>query len=106
MKQIFYGQLDLTKLGQIARSHSELIKEVQFKDGMHKLININVFGKDEPDKFGNTAAIKASCKKANEKQGLNYFVGDLKPSEQNTQQAQQKVTHRDDPINPKGDLPF
>lgn len=89
MKQIYYGQLDLTKLGKIARQHPELVKEVDFKDGKHKLVNIPVLDKEREDNFGNTACVKVACKREDEKPELNYYLGDLKQTKQRPQQTQQ-----------------
>ena len=75
-----YGNLDLTVLGNLVRQHPELVREVQFKDGMHKMINIDVFGRQQEDQYGNIAAVKASCKKDQQKQGLNYYLANLKKS--------------------------
>ena len=53
MKTLFYGQLDLTKLGDIARKNPELVKKVQFRDGReHQLLNVSILAKDEPDQYG------------------------------------------------------
>lgn len=106
MKQQYYGKIDLTKLGQIARQHSELVEEVEFKDGTHKLLKVSVFQKDVADKFGNTACIKANCKREEERQGVNYFVADLKAS------TPRNETHREEPNEPRksnipnDDLPY
>jgi len=107
MKQLFYGQIDLTKLGIIARQHPELVKEVNFKDGTHKLINVAILDNEREDRFGNTACLRASCKREFEKEGINYFLGELKPSTPKEQPAQQsKPTAQPFPINNPDDLPF
>ena len=90
-----YGSLDLTVLGKLVRQHPELVRKVNFKDGEHQLINIDVFGRQEADQYGNLATIKASCKKDQQKQGLNYYLANLKKSQyqgdgQQQQQAQPK----------------
>jgi hypothetical protein len=107
-----YGQLDLTKLGRIAKQHPELVKRVKFKDGEHQLINIDIHNRKEADDHGNTAFIKATVLKDDERQGVNYFVGNLKaasPSNQQQQPAQQG--NWEAPLPPLGqeeesDLPF
>lgn len=106
MNQQYYGKIDLTKLGQIARQHSELVEEVEFKDGTHKLLKVSVFQKDVADKFGNTACIKANCKRDEEKQGLNYFVADLKNStpRNETHKSENNEPHRSNVHN--DDLPY
>ncbi len=104
-----YGQLDLTVLGKLVRQHSDLVKTVIFKDGEHQLINIDVFAKRETDKYDNVAVIKASCKKDSQKEGLSYYIANLKESkyqeEQQNQQQQQPVSQQDDTENNDG-LPF
>lgn len=96
MKQQMYGQIDLTKIGNIVKNHPELVKHIQFKDGEHKLLNISILAKDEPDKYGNTSVVKASCKKDDERQGVNYFLGDLKNSTPREQVQTQSFNQHDD----------
>lgn len=77
-----FGSIDLTKLGQIVRSHPEAVKKVQMKDGTeHQFININLDARKEADQYGRTHYIKASIKKDAQKSGVNYFIADLKPSQ-------------------------
>jgi hypothetical protein len=107
-----YGQLDLTKLGRIAKQHPELVKRVKFKDGEHQLLNIDIHNRKEADDHGNTAFIKASCKREEEREGVSYFIGDLKPSKFTDQPQQQQQDNFDQPLPPVGqeegygDLPF
>ena len=102
-----YGNLDLTVLGNLVRQHPELIREVDFKDGKHKLLNIDVYQKQQQDQYGNIATIKASCKKDQQKQGVNYYLANLKVSQyqnnsqQQTQQPAPPLAPQDD-----SDLPF
>jgi len=74
-----YGQINLTKLGEIVRNNPELVKEVTFKDGRkEKMININVYEK-EKDQWGNTAYLKVACKPENRKMDKSaYYLCDLK----------------------------
>lgn len=89
MKNLF-GSIDLTLLGKIVRQHPELVRKVQFKDGEHQLLNIDVQEKREQDQYGNVAYIKASCKKDQQREGLNYYLANLKVSQfQDDQQPQQ-----------------
>ena len=60
----YIGEIDLTRLGQIAREHPNAIREVQFKDGVHKFLKVSVGSKKEADKWGNVAYLKAAIKKA------------------------------------------
>lgn len=85
----FYGSLDLSELGNIVRQHPELLREVQMKDGTkHKFINIDVWEKDAPDQYGNAASVKVSCKQEERKQGVKYFIANLKQSKYGSQQPQ------------------
>lgn len=106
-----FGQLDLTKLGLIAKQQPQLVKEVQFKDGIHKLLNVSLLELDEPDKFGNTVTLRVDCKKDNQVQGLSYFVCNMKESQFSQQQPTQQQTPSWDTPAPRieehqSDLPF
>lgn len=104
----YYGQIDLTKLGIIARKHPELVKKVMFKDGEHMVLNMNIFSLNQPDKFGNTATMKVSCKKDEQVEGVSYYIGNLKNGEsQQTQQspAPEEQDYYIPPQNPEN-LPF
>lgn len=102
----YIGEIDLTRLGQIAREHPNAIREVQFKDGVHEFLKVSVGDKKEPDRWGNVAYLKAVIKKAEQKENLNYFVADLKESQFNDapQQAQQPQQTAQKESNE--DLPF
>ena len=83
-----YGTLDLTLIGRIVRNHPELIRKVQFKDGEHQLLNIDVHEKREQDQYGNAAYIKTACKKDLQREGINYYLANLKISQfQDEQQS-------------------
>lgn len=107
MKQEYYGEIDLTKLGQIVRKHNSLVKKVQFKDGEHQLLKVAILLKESPDKYGNTANIKVTCKRDLEVEGVQYFVGDLKPS---TPTEEKPKANFDEPLPPLNEdintLPF
>lgn len=95
----YYGSIDLTKLGQIVRQHPELVKVVNMKDGtQHKFLNIDISPKQQADQYGNVAYLKVACKKADQKQGLNYYLSDLKLSynPQTQSSAQNMPTNEDD----------
>lgn len=97
----------MTVLGNIVRQHPELVREVDFKDGKHKLLNIDVFARQQQDQYGNIATIKASCKKAEQKQGLNYYLSNLKKSAyQNDGQQQQQQAQTPPPAANEEPLPF
>lgn len=105
-----YGSLDLTVLGKLVRQHPELVRKVNFKDGEHQLINIDVFSKQQPDQYDNVATIKASCKKDQQKEGLSYYLANLKVSQyQNDNQQQKPARQNQAPQQNSGDddnLPF
>lgn len=105
----YYGSIDLTKLGQIVRQHPELVKVANMKDGsQHKFLNIDISPKQSgADQYGNVAYLKAACKKSEQKQGLHYYLCDLKLS-QNQQQGQSApVSAPQQPtVNASDDLPF
>lgn len=81
-----FGQLDLTALSNLCKQHPQLVKEVQFKDGVHRLLNIDVAARQQPSDHGHTHYIKASCKKDQQMQGVKYYLADLKPSTYGNQQ--------------------
>ena len=106
-----YGSLDLTVLGKLVRQHPELVRKVNFRDGEHQLINIDVFGKQQPDQYDNVATIKATCKKDQQKEGLSYYLANLKVSQyqNDSQQHQQPARQQPAPqqsANDNDDLPF
>ena len=108
----YNGQLDLTRAGIIARRHPELVKHVKFKDGIeHMLIDVSMFSLQQPDKIGNTATLKVKCKKDEQIEGVNYYLGNFKDSDQGKQQqpaqpvAEEQDYYPPPPVNPE-DLPF
>ena len=83
-----YGSIDLTKLGNVVRQHPELVRNVQFRDGsVHKILNININQKYQTDQYGNVASVKVGVRRSEERQGVNYYFGELKIS-QHQQSAQ------------------
>ena len=103
----YYGSIDLTKLGQIVRQHPELVKTVNMKDGtQHKFLNIDVNEKQQPDQYGNVAYVKVSCKKAEQRQGLNYYLTDLKPSQNSQPQPAPAAQQQQTTETGTDDLPF
>lgn len=105
----YYGSIDLTRLGQIVRQHPELVKVVNMKDGtQHKFLNIDINSKQQADQYGNVAYLKVACKKAEQRQSLNYYLCDLKHS-QNQQAAVQAAPAANmnvTPSNTPDKLPF
>lgn len=106
----YTGQLDLTRAGIIARKHPELVKHVMFKDGIeHMLIDVSMFSLQQPDKIGNTATLKVKCKKDEQIEGVNYYLGNFKDSDQGKQQQpapQQEGEQFYQPPVDVNDLPF
>lgn len=102
----YIGEIDLTRLGQIAREHPNAIREVQFRDGTHKFLKISVGDKKEPDRWGNVAYLKAAIKKAEQKENLTYFVADLKESQFNDAPQSTPQPRQAPQTDSDGDLPF
>ena len=88
MTNQFYGQLDLTKIAALVQQQPELVKKVNFRDGEHMLLPINVNDMQRTDEHGNTHSITAYCRKDDRKPNLNYFIANLKPS--NNENAPQR----------------
>lgn len=71
-----FGSLCLSEIPR------ELIREG--KNGK-KYISIEVDERKTPSPYGDTHYVKAWCKAAERKEGVNYFIGELKPSKYNDQ---------------------
>lgn len=100
----YFGQLDFTLLCRLWKDHKELFQMVTFKDGEHAVLKVNFNERQQPDEHGNTHYLKASCNKAKQKEGVNYYIGSsFKPSQ--NQQQQQPVSQQDDAAHSDG-LPF
>lgn len=99
----YFGQLDFSLLCRLWRDHKELFQMVDFKDGKHAVLKTNFNERQQADDHGNTHYLQAACKKDERKQGLNYYIGNYRPSQNNAQQSaspQQEATPSND------DLPF
>ena len=112
MKTSMYGQISLTKLGEIAKHQPDLVKEVTFKDGhKEKFINISILVNDQPNQYGKIGAVRVDCKRDQQQQDLNYWIADLKKSTFQDQQPAQQGNW-EAPLPPIGDddsndgLPF
>ena len=66
----FYGSICLSDVPR------RLIKEG--KDGK-KYLNINIVERKEPSQYGETHFITASCKKEDQVEGENRFIGGCQP---------------------------
>lgn len=71
MDENLYGSLCLTDIPK------ELI--TTGKNGK-KYLNIVVNKRREVSQFGMTHYVKAHCKKEQQREGVNYYIGELKPS--------------------------
>lgn len=99
----FYGSLCLSDIPK------ELI--TVGKNGK-KYLNIEIGERRQPSQFGATHYVKASIKAGQKRDGVNYYIGDLKPSRYDNNQpslqaatpqaSQQAFNQTDD----DGDLPF
>lgn len=102
----FFGKIDFTVLCRLWKNHKELFEMIDFKDGKHALLKCNFNERQQPDEHGNTHYLQAACKKAERKEGVNYYVGNsFKPSQQN-QQQQPAPAEPQQQAESKDDLPF
>lgn len=104
-----YGQIDVDAFARIVKEHPECIKTVQKKDGTnHRYLNINISERRESDQYGRTHYIKAGVPKAQQKQGVNYYIADLKTSQSQQAQAtpQQSQPVSSEQKGGNDDLPF
>lgn len=72
-------------------------------------LNIELRERREPSQYGHTHYIKQVAKADQRKDGVNYYIGDLKPSQyqqQAPQQAPQQQVRQAPPVNPNDELPF
>lgn len=103
MAQDFFGQLDFSLLCRLWRDHKELFQMVDFKDGKHALLKTYFNERQQPDEHGNSHYLQAACKKDERKEGLNYYIGNYRPSQSTTQQPQPAQQGQ---ANTADDLPF
>ena len=104
-----FGSLCLTDIPK------ELIREAA---NGKKYLSIEVCERREPGKYGDTHYIKAWCKAEERKEGVSYFIGELKPSKydhpttaaqapaQPSPQAQQPYAPAEQTITYVDDVPF
>lgn len=96
-----FGQIDLTLISRLMKEQPSLIKKVQFKDGEHMLLNVNVGLRQQPSNIGCTHYIRASVKRDDAVPGMKYYLGDLKPStfgNNATAQTQQQQVQQAPPL--------
>lgn len=99
-----YGSICLSDIPK------ELITES--KNGK-KYLNIEVTALRQPSQYGATHAVKMSVKKADRKEGVNYYIGNLKPSKFGNEDATATQTappvsapQYEAPATNNNDLPF
>lgn len=71
-----------------------------------KYLNIVINARREASQYGHTHYIKAYCKREQQRDGVNYYIGELKPSKM---QSEQPHGHAQQPANVQtdnDDLPF
>lgn len=76
-----------------------------------KYLNIEIGERRQPSQFGATHYVKASVKAEQKREGMNYYIGDLKPSRYDNNQPTQNVAAtaaapQFNQPNDDGDLPF
>ena len=107
MANDYYGSLDFTVLCRLWKQHKELFRMVDFKDGQHALLNVNFCERQQPDEHGNTHYMKANCKKADQREGVNYYVGSsFKPSTHSQQTALTAAPQQQNAPADDSELPF
>lgn len=98
MEDNLYGSLCLSDIPK------ELI--TTGKNGK-KYLNIVVNKRREVSQFGMTHYVKAHCKKEQQRDGVNYYIGELKPSSyQNSNAPGQAASTATANEGKEGDLPF
>lgn len=70
-----------------------------------KYLNIVVNERREVSQFGMTHYVKAYCKREQQREGVNYYIGELKPSDYQSNNAA-PVSSSTPTANGKDDLPF
>ena len=103
----FYGQIDFTVICRLWRDHKDLFQMVDFKDGKHAMLKCNFNERQQPDEHGNTHYLQAACKKAERKEGVNYYVGNsFKPSQNSQPQPAPAAQQQQTTETGTDDLPF
>ena len=70
-----------------------------------KYLNVVVNERREVSQFGMTHYVKAYCKKEQQREGVNYYIGELKPSDYHGNNSNE--AHASAPAsNSEDDLPF
>lgn len=103
MAQNYFGSIDYDKL--LTDLKEGRLKTYKTEKGK-RLINVNVYVNDTPNEYGNIASISVPLKEEfhteeNGKKINKLYIGNLKPSENSTQEATAEYFQDED-----DDLPF
>lgn len=70
----YYGSICLSDIPK------ELIKRVTCRDGqVRAYLNISIVERKTPSQYGNTHVVSCAPRKEERKDGVNYFIGDVRP---------------------------
>ena len=90
----------------LSRIPKELIKKVMCKDGVERMfLNIAIIEKKEKGQFGDTHFITCAPRKEEQKEGVNYIIGDMKLYVPAPTVSTQEIDDAPS-IDPNDDLPF
>ena len=90
----------------LSRIPKELIKKVMCKDGVERMfLNIAIIEKKEKGQFGDTHFITCAPRKEEQKEGVNYIIGDMKLYVPAPTVSAQEIDDAPS-IDPNDDLPF
>ena len=84
----------------------EQMKKVMCKDGVERMfLNIAIIEKKEKGQFGDTHFITCAPRKEEQKEGVNYIIGEMKLYVPAPNVSPQEIDDAP-PIDPNDDLPF
>ena len=85
----------------------EQMKKVTCKDGKERIyLNVAVIERKEKSQFGHTHFITCSPKKEEQKEGVNYIIGDLKEYIPQSNTPSPEEVSAAPAVKPNDDLPF
>ena len=85
----------------------EQMKKVMCKDGKERIyLNVAVIERKEKSQFGHTHFITCSPKKEEQKEGVNYIIGDLKEFIPQSNAPSPEEVSAAPSVPPSYDLPF
>ncbi len=101
----YKGSIDFTVICRLWRDHRELFNLADFRDGQHALLYVTLHERKEPDDKGNTHYLQADCKKADRKDGVNYYIGSrFKPAKPFS--TGEVAATQESNVEGEGELPF